>query len=434
MRACKASKLFGVFHLSRRFKYCQTCSIAFDSGQWGGWNIKIMLSGTCSFLALWKPPLSNWIIKISSGKCFETSSKKIWKHFELRWENSKKRTRPRADDRRKGTRTKTGYPKFKKNTRSVEYKQSGWKLDTKSKKHITFTDKNNIGRLKLIGSRDIYFYQPEQIKRVRIVRRADGYYCQFCISIDVKEHFAPTGKTIGLDVGLKEFVTDSNGDASPNPRFYRKSEKRLKKAHRKVSKKKKGSTNRRKAVNKLARQSLKISRQRKDHAVKLARCVIKSNDLVAYEDLRIKNLVKNHCLAKSINDAGWYQFRLWLEYFGKKFDRITVAVPPQYTSQKCSDCGAIVKKSLSTRTHICSCGCRLDRDQNAAINILDNALSTVGHTGTSLLSRVNVSGDPTAIVAGGNTCDGKLDRWMKNLHCLIRGWGIPRLWRWEDVN
>ena len=98
--------------------------------------------------------------------------------------------------------------------------------------------------------------------------------------------------------------------------------------------------------------------------------------------MRVRNLVKNHCIAKSINDAGWYQFREWLEYFGQKFGRITIAVNPAYTSQNCSSCGEVVKKSLSTRTHACKCGCQLDRDHNAARNILTRALSTVGHTGT----------------------------------------------------
>ncbi|MCC3421587.1 MAG: transposase, partial [Microcoleus sp. PH2017_29_MFU_D_A] len=147
--------------------------------------------------------------------------------------------------------------------------------------------------------------------------------------------------------------------------------------------------------NRLGRVHLKISRQREEHAKKLARCVIQSNDLVAYEDLRIKNLVKNHCLAKSINDAGWYQFRKWLEYFGVKFGRVTVAVNPAYTSQKCSNCGAIVKKSLSVRTHACECGFVMDRDWNAAINILKLALSTVGHTGTWVLNP-NALGDSTS--------------------------------------
>lgn len=107
-------------------------------------------------------------------------------------------------------------------------------------------------------------------------------------------------------------------------------------------------------------------------------------------------MVKNHNLAKSIADAGWYQFRVWLERYGKVFGRVTVAVNPAYTSQECSSCGEIVKKPLSTRTHACACGCRLDRDENAALNILQRGLSTVGHTGTSLLDRVNDSGEMTA--------------------------------------
>ncbi len=130
----------------------------------------------------------------------------------------------------------------------------------------------------------------------------------------------------------------------------------------------------------------------------------------AYEDLRIKNLVKNHCLAKSINDAGWYQFRKWLEYFGVKFSRVTVAVNPAYTSQECSSCGNHVKKSLSVRTHACKCGFVLDQDWNAAINILNLALSTTGHVGTWILdfgvsaqsNDPNASGDLASTVLGAN--------------------------------
>jgi IS605 OrfB family transposase len=147
---------------------------------------------------------------------------------------------------------------------------------------------------------------------------------------------------------------------------------------------------------------IKISRQRKDHAVKLARCVIRSNDLVAYEDLRVRNMVKNHCLAKSISDAGWYQFRVWLETFGRIFGRVTVAVNPAYTSQECSSFGTVVKKSLSTRTHACQCGFELGRDYNAALNILTKAISTTGHVGTSILEIVNASGDRPSTFAGAN--------------------------------
>lgn len=136
--------------------------------------------------------------------------------------------------------------------------------------------------------------------------------------------------------------------------------------------------------------------------MKLARCVAVSHDVIVYEDLRIKNLVKNHCLAKSINDAGWYQFRVWLEYFGKVFKRITISVNPAYTSQECSSCGVVVNKSLSTRTHICQCGCRLDRDHNTGINILNSGLGTVGHTGTFALDASNAWGDLPSTAVGEN--------------------------------
>src|ERR671933_445099 len=293
---------------------------------------------------------------------------------------------------------KKGYPRFKKNCRSVEYKTSGWSL-SETRKQISFTDKKGIGKLKLKGTWDLNFYQLEQIKRVRLIRRADGYYVQFLVSAENKVDAALTGKMIGLDVGLKEFYTDSNGHTEPNPKFYRTGEKRLKFRQRRVSRKNIGSANRRKAINRLGRVHLKISRQREEHAKRVARCVIQSNDLVAYEDLRIKNLVKNHCLAKSINDAGWYQFRKWREYFGVKFGRVTIAVNPAYTSQDCSSCGHRVKKSLSVRTHVCQCGFVLDRDFNAAINILNLALSTIGHMGTWVIDP-NASGDSTSTLAG----------------------------------
>lgn len=307
----------------------------------------------------------------------QSSAERAWSAISRFYENCKKKIAGLKE-----------YPKFQKNNRSVEYKTTGWKL-APNRKSITITDKNGIGNLKIMGTRDLNFYQPEQIKRVRLVRRADGYYAQFAISVDRNLELLPTHQTVGLDVGVESFYTDSVGKKIENPRFYHTGERRLKRKQKLVSRKTKGSRNRNKARTILGKVHLKISRQRKDHAVKLARCVITSNDVVVYEDLRIKNMVKNHCLAKSINDAGWYQFRTWLEYFGKVFKRITIAVNPAYTSQECSSCSVIVKKSLSTRTHVCQCGCVLDRDENAGLNILKKGLSTVGHTGTFALDKVD---------------------------------------------
>jgi putative transposase len=281
---------------------------------------------------------------------------------------------------------KKGYPQFKKHTRSVEYKTSGWKLSS-NKKCLTFTDGFAAGTFKLVGSRDLHFYAPNEIKRVRVIRRADGYYAQFCIDVERTGESISTGKAIGIDVGLNHFYTDSNGDTVPNPRYLRKSEKALKRLQKRVSRKKKGSSNRKKAINNLGRKHLKVSRQRKDFAVKTTPGAVKSSDFVAYEDLQVRNMVKNHKLAKSISDAAWDQFAQWLQYFGKVYGKTVIAVAPQYTSQDCSTCGNTVKKSLSIRTHICSCGAVLDRDHNASLNILAKGLrqvgitlNTVGHT------------------------------------------------------
>jgi len=279
---------------------------------------------------------------------------------------------------------KKGYPKFKKHCRSVEYKVSGWKLldDCMS---IAFTDGFSIGSLSIYcnnQTREDLFRL--KINRVRVVRKADGYYAQFCFDADRKEEGLFTGKVIGLDLGLKYFTKDQNDNAVIYPQFLRKSERRLKKAQKRLSKKfVKGnstqSNNYHKARKRKGKVHLKIQRQRKDWAIKLARCVVHSNDVVVYEDLKIANMVKNHHLAKSISDASWYQFTQWLDYYGKIWDKAVVAVTPAYTSQDCSSCGHRVKKSLSTRTHSCvNCNEEICRDTNAAINILKKGMKVLG--------------------------------------------------------
>jgi putative transposase len=281
---------------------------------------------------------------------------------------------------------KKGYPRFQKDNRSVEYKQTGWKLEPDGR-HITFTDKCGIGRLRLVGTRDIETFPIKQIKRVRIIRRADGYYAQFMVKAERKVEYVPTGSEVGIDVGLKAFLTDSDGNAVENPRHYRKAEKRLKRLQRRLSKKQKGSANRKRARQRLAKAHLKVQRQREDFARKQANALVTSHDLIAYEHLKIANLKRNRKLAKSIHDAGWGRFMLWLNYYGMLHDIPVIAVEPHYTSQDCSACGTRVKKSLSVRTHIChGCGVVLDRDHNAALNILSKAKQqdgTVGHTGTN---------------------------------------------------
>jgi putative transposase len=272
---------------------------------------------------------------------------------------------------------KKGYPRFQHDNRSVEYKQTGWRLEPDGQ-HVTFTDGMSIGTVRLIGAtpqrkkaRPIATFPSGQIKRVRLVKRADGYYVQFAVQAERTLPHAPTGKQVGIDVGLKAFYTDSEGNTVANPRYLRKAEKKLKRLHRRVSRKKKGSQNRKKACKKLAKGHLKVRRQRQDFARKMARALIISHDMIAYEDLQIAHLVKNHQLAKSISDASWGLFLSWVRYYGLIANVPVVAVSPRFTTQDCSGCGFRVQKSLSMRTHVCpSCGLIVDRDWNAALNIL----------------------------------------------------------------
>lgn len=296
---------------------------------------------------------------------------------------------------------KKGYPRFKHNSRSVEYKVSGYKI-SENRKRITFTDKKGIGELRLIGSRDLNYFQPEQIKRTRIIRRSDGYYVQFSVKLDPRDivkPLIPTQKCCGIDMGLKYFLAESNGNIEPIPRLYRKAERQLNKLNKRKSRKfRKGkliSHNYQKAKNRYARKHLDISRQREEFVKRVALRLIKSNDLVAYENLNVKGMIRNRKLAKSITDAGWSKFRHWLEYFAYKYRKIAVAVNPYNTSQECSSCGKIVKKSLSTRTHVCNhCGFIEDRDVNAGLVILQRGLSTVGQTET------NAWGEDTSTLIG----------------------------------
>jgi putative transposase len=279
---------------------------------------------------------------------------------------------------------KKGFPNFKKHCRSVEYKVSGWKL-SEDCKSITFTDGFEAGAFSIFCNgttqEDL---QTLKINRVRVVRRADGHYVQFCFDADRKEAGQYTGQVIGLDLGLKFFTKDQYDNAVIYPQFLRKSEKRLKRAQKRLSKKfvkgaKPQSNNYHKQRKRLGRVHLKVQRQRKDWAIKQARCVVISNDVVVYEDLKIANMVKNHCLAKSISDAGWSQYTQWLDYYGKIWDKAVVAINPAYTSQDCSNCGHRVKKTLSTRTHSCpNCKIEICRDTNAALNILQKGMRFLG--------------------------------------------------------
>jgi len=234
-----------------------------------------------------------------------------------------------------------------------------------------------IGRVKIKLHREI----PGNIKTVTVTRRNGKYYACFTVETEpVLLH--KTGRAVGIDMGVSAFVATSDGLLVQSPQTYRKAEKRLKRLQREVSRRKKGSNRRRKSVQKLASVHEKIANQRKDIAHKTARYLVNNYDLIIHEDLQIKNMVKNHHLAKSIQDSGWGMFFDILAYKAEDAGKQVVKVNPHNTSQMCSGCGHIVKKTLAVRIHKCPhCGLELDRDINAARNILATALSITGSDG-----------------------------------------------------
>jgi putative transposase len=227
--------------------------------------------------------------------------------------------------------------------------------------------------LSKIGRIRIRLHRPIEgtPKTVTISREADGWYA--CISCaDVPAAPLPlTDHHTGIDVGLKAFLTTADGEIVENPRHHRRAERRLARAQRRVSRRKNGSHRRRKAVALLKRKYQKVQRQRRDFHHKTALALLRQHDVIYLEDLRVRNMIRNPHLAKSISDAGWAAFRTILAGKAAWAGKRVIAVPAQYTSQECSGCGERVPKSLSVRTHVCpSCGLVLDRDENAALNIL----------------------------------------------------------------
>jgi putative transposase len=258
-----------------------------------------------------------------------------------------------------------GYPRLQGANRynSFPYKQfgNGATLDD------GYLVLSKIGRLAVRWSRPM----EGTPKTVTLTHEAAGWYVAFsCAEVPIKP-LPLTGQETGIDLGLESFATLADGRQIANPRIFRVAELKLKRAQRRVSRRKKGSKRRKTAVKLLAKAYQTVRRQRQDFHHKQALSLVQQYDTIYHEDLQVANMVKNHHLAKSIADAGWSGFlgirAFKAVYAGKR----VVAVPPAYTSQACSGCGVFVHKGLSVRWHLCpDCGTSLHRDHNAARNIL----------------------------------------------------------------
>ncbi len=214
-------------------------------------------------------------------------------------------------------------------------------------------------------------------KLLRIIRRASGWYAQVVADQGEVPMKIETTSSVGIDMGLTSFATLSTGEKIDNPRWTRRSDRKLRHAQRRVSRRDKGSRNRCKAVNRLARIYERIAEQRKDFAHQESRKLVNRFDLIGFEKLNIKGLARTR-MAKSIMDAAWGMFLIFLAIKAANAGKSAIAVDPRGTSQECPQCDAIKKKSLSERVHHCPCGCVLDRDHAAAKVILARAARSTG--------------------------------------------------------
>jgi putative transposase len=285
----------------------------------------------------------------------------------------------RCREKKQGKKVKVGFPRYKKFVSSLTYPQAnGFRIEKKR------VELSKAGRINFVNHRDI----EGKPKTCTIKKTKSG---EWYITISVEKEamgFASNNKPqIGLDLGLREYATLSDNTKIPNLRFGKQSRKKAKRLQQRISRKQKGSVNRHKAVLKFARLSESIANRRNDFAHKLSISLVRSYSFIAYEDLQVQNMAKNHHYAKSINDVSWSRFTQFLCYKAESAGCRVVDVPPQYTTQTCNECRNIQEVEKGATVYICGrCGLQIDRDLNASINILriglEKSSTTEGHSGS----------------------------------------------------
>ena len=290
----------------------------------------------------------------------------------------------RVKEKKSGKKIQVGFPRFKNFYRSATYPQFGFSMVSEKRLHLA-----KIGDIPIV----LHRLPKGKVKTLTVKRNQTGkwFAVMSCvIDEDNNEEKKPRSahtlsvqnREIGIDVGIESFATLSNGEKIQNPRLLIMSEKKLKRWQRKLSRKAKNSANRKKARVRLAKIHERITDQRADFLHKLSKKLSEDYDLMAVENLNVAGMMRWH-LSKHISDASWNRFIQMLTYKASSAGGKVICVNPEGTTQECSGCGRIVKKTLAVRKHSCpDCGLSIDRDHNSAINILKRAKSTAGPAGT----------------------------------------------------
>lgn len=308
--------------------------------------------------------------KVVDAQCLQNVLKRLDKGFQSFYRRIKSGAK------------KPGFPRFQGVDRydSFTLCQHGYRIEGRNL-YI-----RNVGRFKMFLSRPI----EGEIKTVTIKKDSSGeWYVSFSCDNVPERKFPKTIKEVGIDVGIKSFLVDSDSNVIENPKYFRKSEKLLRRRQRKLYRRKNGSVGRKDARVLVAKTYDKITNQRKDFLHKVANDYIKRYAVISIENLNIDGMVKNRHLSKSISDAGWGMFFNMLSYKAAEAGRIVVKINPNGTSQVCSRCGEKVPKKLSVRIHDCPfCHIVLDRDFNASLNILKRGVGQTLQASTLALADV----------------------------------------------
>nr|WP_255551162.1 transposase [Sporosarcina sp. E16_8] len=271
--------------------------------------------------------------------------------------------------RRVKTGEKAGFPRFKgrNHYHSFTYPQSGFKIEG------NFLTLSKIGKIQINRHR----VMKGQVKTCQIIHKNGQFLVSFSCEINARKLKKKNQRAVGIDLGVRHLAITSDGNFHDNPKHLQQLEHKLKKKQRLVSKKKRGSNRRKKAVHQLAKLHEHIANKRKDTAHQTARNLVDAYDLLVFEDLDIQKMVKSHDYAKSIVDSAWRKLIDYTTYKAAKAGKQVLLVNPYNTTQQCSNCLEIVRKTKGERVHRCRCGYVDDRDVNAAKNILRLVLEQI---------------------------------------------------------